>query len=291
MPPVITSVSPSMLQAAGGEIIAVAGSGFNVNCVIEIDGVAQDSNTTESPALITAVSKSNTAGPKDISVTDTIELTTDTVIDGVTFCNMPYNGAAAIFEKNKLATRTGFITLLELSGEGMVTRRVCKNTKSIIWNNKRWLPYPFVLDAITEAPGETPSIKVQVSNVTREIQAALEELNGPNNAIIKVYLVHTAHLGDEAPVWESAFSVQTADCNNEFVTFTCGLGYSPMQRRPIFKTIKYMCTFRYADIHCGVSAATKTTYPLCNHTLTDCEERGNESRFGGEISIPGGYFG
>src|ERR1035437_3091595 len=205
----------------------------------------------------------------------------------------PYSTAATIFNKNRLQSDGAWIILMAITIPGLSEiMRIARNTESIFWGGYTGRLIPFQIDDINEnTKGEMPVINIQISNITREIQAYLEQTNGSIDTEITILIVGAKHLDDNVPAWQATYALMQASCDENYITFQCGPKYQVNSRRPIFRNIKYLCPFEYGGTICGAPAATLTAYPTCDKSIIGCQIRANQTRFGGEISIPGDYIG
>jgi hypothetical protein len=287
------TIQPELFGIGGGQLFTITGDYFEEGMVVTIDGDACTDETVTDAQTMTAKTPAHAAEvglPVSITYPDggpTFE------IGDVVFSSEPYSGADPIFEKNRLFSAGTILTLLEVTIPGVTDPiRLVRNNQDITWNSHTWRAFPFILgDISANSNGEISPFNIQVSNVTREIQTILEDTDGADGLSIKVMLIHTDHMEPAEPLWQATYANQQPSYDRQWVTFSCGLRYPASSRRPLFKYLKYTCPFVYGDIRCAVSSATKTTYPTCAKTLPACKERSNETRFGGELNIPGYYFG
>lgn len=200
--------------------------------------------------------------------------------------------SAAIIEKNKISSDGVWLVLLEINVPGMGQAiRLVRNTEDITWAGVQWVAFPFDLDEIGEnSNGEIPNVAIRVSNVTRVIQGIIEKAGGGVGSTLTIRVVHSKHLDIDQPELEEEFCALSASCSAQWVTFNLGQSYPVMSRRPIYRYLKNHCQFIYGDVECGVALDTLQQYPNCSKTLTDCRTRGNSVRFGGEPTIPGGFY-
>lgn len=197
--------------------------------------------------------------------------------------------AAAILEKNKLASDGAWLILLEVQVPDGTVLRFARNTEDVSWNGETWVAFPFELSVMgEEAKGEIPKVSIQVSNVTRAVQPYLESSGGGVGSTAIIRVVHSGHLDMTTPELEELYSVTGVKVDAQWVTFTLGIEYPTTSRRPSRRNLKNFCPFRYGSVECGVSAAALAAYPACGKTLADCRERDNSTRYGGEPSIPQG---
>lgn len=196
---------------------------------------------------------------------------------------------SSIIEKNSIAGDGAWILLLEIKLKTPATTlRLTRNTDPITWNLHTWTPFPFDLDEMTEdSRGETPTISIKISNVTRIVQYYMEAGDGAVGAEVTLYVVHSKHL-DTTASFEETFEITDSAADNQWITINLGAGYPVAARRPEDRMLKNFCNFEYGGIRCGIPAATKVTYPTCNKTLANCRERNNKERYGGEPSLTSG---
>lgn len=201
--------------------------------------------------------------------------------------------AAAIMEKNKLASDGAWLVLLKILGkqEGVVPIYLVRNRDPIMWNQIEWVPFSFDMDNINDdGQGEIQSLTIKVSNVTRVIQGYLEAVSGGVDATVTVMVVHSNHLDVTDPEVEEEFSVTGTSCDDQWVYFTLGPAYPVSSRRPERRYLKNFCQFEYCGIECGLTDAVKTQYPNCDKTAVACAYRNNLTRYGGQLSIGGGIY-
>jgi lambda family phage minor tail protein L len=194
--------------------------------------------------------------------------------------------SAFIAEKNKVATASATIVLLEIQLDAL-TIRLAANNEDILWNSQTWQAFPFEIDTLDEAgQGEIPSIVVKVSNETTEIQQYLEAEDGAQGAAVIIRVINTEASSSTEAELELNLVLETVDWDEHFISFRL-TGPNCLSRRvPDRRYLKDFCPFTYGGIRCGVTAATMVTYPTCNGTRANCIERGNSTRFGGFPWMP-----
>lgn len=195
--------------------------------------------------------------------------------------------AIAKLEKNKISSTGAWLVLLEVQFEGE-TIRVVKNNEDIEWpadSGDIWTAFPFELGEVSEnSKGELPSLQLKVSNVTRTIQQYLEEYAGGTDATVILRVVMSEHLDLTTPELVETFSVKSTSTDAMWAYFNLGPDYSMTQRCPADKYNQNFCPYQFGKIKCGYNGSAYTT---CNKTLSDCRERNNNVRFGGNPGIPG----
>jgi phage-related protein len=291
----LTGISPSTASVLGGETLTLTGTLFAEGLDVTIGGVSQLNVVVVNDETISFVTTAQeNQGIVDVTITDGVDPLTLPAC--LTFTAPPYWNAGTIFNKNKLASDGAVLLLLEVSIPGIdETMRLVRNTENITWPTTGgyvWQAFPFNIDDTNESSkGELPIVHVQISNITRIVQSYLEQTNGAAGAEIKIRYVHAQHLDDTTPLWIGTFALMQADCDENNITIQCGPKYSVNVRRPIWRNVKYICPWMYGGTICGAPAATLASFPTCDKSIVNCEERDNASRYGGELSIPGDYYG
>jgi len=195
--------------------------------------------------------------------------------------------AAAYLEKNKLASTGAWIVLLEITLPSPSTDviRLARNNEDITWDGENWVGFPFEIDEIGESnKGEIPQVVVRVGNVTRVIQAYLEEAGGGIGAAIKVMVVHSGHLDLTTPEISLEYEAVASRYDNEWVAWTLGAENSYNRQFPKNRVLRNVCRFTFKDTRCGYIGAET----ICEHTHAACDSYGNADRFGGYIGVGSG---
>lgn len=186
--------------------------------------------------------------------------------------------AVAKREKNKLSTNSVFIILLDIVLDEDDTVRICYNTEDVTWNGHLYQAFPFTLGEVSETTdGSEPNVDLQVDNTSRALQSVVEAANGANNYPVIIRVVNTENLNSSTPELEEYFTVQKTTVTEKFITFTLGCEYSARTRRPMNRYMKNNCPFKFKGIRCGYNGANTS----CDHSLTDCRNNNNSTRFGG----------
>jgi phage-related protein len=228
-----------------------------------------------------------------------------------------------ILEKNKLATTTVWLLMLEITVPGISEPiRITSNNESVTWRGEPWIAFPFELDDISEeSKGEVPRVNLRVSNVTRSMESYLQDFdlytktNGYAPIEVKIYVVNnhgafssgvvtdstasgavtettvsgafTDELYDIVnpdPEVEHVFELMNPKTDSMWATFTLGAS-NPFNRRfPQARILKNHCRFIFKDAWCGYAGGQTT----CDKTLTRCRALSNSIRFGGFPGVGSG---
>lgn len=195
--------------------------------------------------------------------------------------NMLSLSTASILEKNKVATDSAWLMLLDIEYEANHVRLV-HNTENIEFQGNTYIAFPFSIADINENSTDLPNVKLSVSNVTKTIQRMAENNKGFTGAKVKVSIINT-NVKDIADL-EEHFVITGANATAEWMEFTLGTDFSFARRFPLIRIMKDYCPFKFKGVQCGY----KGNQTECNKTLSRCRELGNSVRFGGEPTIPQG---
>lgn len=194
---------------------------------------------------------------------------------------------AAKLEKNKLSGDGVWIVLLEFQFSG-ATYRICKNTENVNWNSEEWVAFPFELGELSETvKGSVPTIQIKVSNVNRIMQSYAEQSGGAIGTQVILRVVHSKYLSNTVPEIEEKFVITSVDADNLWVYINLSILNPIKMTFPRPKYLRNFCRFKFKGSRCGYTG----TDTSCNHTLEDCEAKGNSKNFGGFPGIPlGGIY-
>jgi len=198
--------------------------------------------------------------------------------------NLPAN---LIIEKNKLATPNPWIILLDIKLPNDTVLYFCKNNEDVVFQGRTYNAINFEIEPTkATSKGEIPTVTLRVSNVTRILQAYLEEYNGGVGSQVTVRVVNTAYLDEDYSELEMTFDVISAEADAYWITFTLGAPNPLLRRFPPDRYIADYCRWEFKSAECGYTGPATT----CNKTLENCRRLGNSKRFGGFPGLTGGYL-
>lgn len=154
--------------------------------------------------------------------------------------NIPAN---LILEKNRLATASVWLVLLDITLTDNTVFQLVKNNEDITFNGDVYSAFNFEMEPTEQTgKGEIPSVTLKVSNVTKLIQPYLETLDGGIGSSVKLTVANSDHLTEDYTEFEMTFDV--IDCNSsaQWVTFTLG---APNLLSQMFLLNKYLA------LHCN----------------------------------------
>jgi phage-related protein len=191
-----------------------------------------------------------------------------------------------LVEKNKLATPNAWLLFMDvvLPDEGETEFHLVNNTENITFRGREYTAINFDIDPDQQtSKGEIPTLSLRVSNVTRILQAYLEELNGALGASATVMIVSSGHLTSDYAELTLNYDVLGAEASDLWVTFHLGAP-NPMRRRfPLYRYIANHCGWSYRSVECAYGGVLAT----CKRTLADCRAHGNSRRYGGFPGLNG----
>ena len=194
--------------------------------------------------------------------------------------------ANLILEKNKLATTSAWLLLVEITLPSATVIRLARNNENVTFQSNTYTAFPFDIDSTkSSGQGEIPQVQLRVSNVTRLLQAYVEQYNGGVGFTVKITVVNSALLAENYAELQMTFDVLACQSDSQWITFTLGAP-NPLRRRyPLYRAIANHCNWTYKGRECNYTGARAT----CKRTLADCQAHSNSARFGGRpgLSSPG----
>lgn len=196
--------------------------------------------------------------------------------------NLPSN---LIIEKNKIATPNAWLILLEITLTSGVKFYLVKNTEDITFQGQTYTAINFEIEPTKHTgQGEIPTVTLRVSNVSRILQAYLEDLTGGIGSTVKITVVNSAYLNENYSELEMTFDVIATQSDAQWVSFTLGAPNPLLNRFPLHRYIAEHCSWQFKSRECNYSGSAVT----CKRTFANCRELGNTHRFGGYLGLSGG---
>lgn len=186
--------------------------------------------------------------------------------------------SALAIEKNKLTTTGVWLILLDITLTSGLVLNIVRNNENVTWNGTEYSAFPFEIDAVSDSSkGELPTLQLSLSNVTRIIQAYLEELDGAVGSIVTMHVVNSSHLTEDSSTLDMSFVVLSVNTTAMKAVFTLG-SPSPLRRRfPLTRYLANHCNWQFKSAECSYSGDAT----VCNRTYDFCYTLGNTRRFGG----------
>lgn len=193
---------------------------------------------------------------------------------------------AAIASANNTELDAAWLLLLEIIIDGEEEHiYLVHNNEDISWNGQLWQAFPFSLsESKSDNKGTLSNATIEVDNTSRDLEYYLSRGNGGAGSKVVLRCVRSDDLTATEADFEEYFTVKSTTVTESKVSFALGNAYSSKSRRPWRRYLKNTCSFKYKGVRCGCTSNLTS----CNHTLSDCRERGNSKRFGGFPGIPQG---
>ncbi len=190
----------------------------------------------------------------------------------------------ATIERNKTSTKSAMLWLLDVMLD--TPFYVTNNNENVTYNNQLYMAFPFSVGDITDDGKETPSIQLKISNITRDIGVVVSGAGGGGGTEIVLRVVNYKLINGVSSMsleLEETFQITKTQIDAYWVTFTISIPRDLTVRFPMRTVLKNFCPYRFKDIECGYIGEET----VCNKTLSNCRERNNSRRFGGEPGLVG----
>lgn len=154
---------------------------------------------------------------------------------------------------------------------------------NVIYGGIEYQKFPITHEYISEnIEGEIDSVKITVCNISRLIQAYLEQYNFRNKKV-RILMVWANQLSDPDAYIEDIYYIDSYTADQKDVAFTLKSKFDVLEvTLPARKYSRNYCGWKFKSAECGYSGGETE----CNKTLTRCRELSNQTRFGGFPSIP-----
>ena len=196
---------------------------------------------------------------------------------------------ALILEKNKLATANPWLVTLDVTfpAPASTTLYLVANTEDVPFQTRTYTAFPFKIDIMDQGgQGEIPTFRIMFSNVTRVLQAYLEELDGAVGATVLIRWINAAYLSEDYAELELTFEVLETVADAQWITLTLGTDNLLRQNFPEYRYLAGHCNWvkRFKDVECAYAGAATS----CDGTLDTCRTLNNSPRYGGHPGLAGG---
>jgi lambda family phage minor tail protein L len=185
-------------------------------------------------------------------------------------------------EKNKATNKPIFLYTIELY-DGVNSLHLAEYDADVVFNSVTYTRFPIKHDFISEnTQGEISSIKVTVANVSRLIQAYLENYDW-RGLKVTIRMVWANQLTDPDAYIDHIFYIDSYSADQNAVEFTLSEKYNVLGLQlPSRVYSRNYCCWKFKSTECGYVGGQN----VCNKTFQKCREWANQERFGGFPSIP-----
>lgn len=191
---------------------------------------------------------------------------------------------ALILEKNKLATPNPWLFTLDVAFPDETNLYLVNNTENITFQGRTYQAFPFQIEAMKQSSkGEIPTLVLRVSNVSRLLQAYLEQYNGAVGATVLLRVINAAYLAEDYAELEMPFDIIDTGTDAMWVTFTLGAPNPLRSNFPHYKYLGEHCNWQFKSFECAYNGPSE----VCQRTLLYCRQLNNSNRFGGFPGLSG----
>lgn len=185
-------------------------------------------------------------------------------------------------EKSKQENRPVFLYTIE-NYDGVSDLNLTGYDEDIVYDSVTYTRFPISHEFVGENnQGQIDQVKVRLANVSRLIQAYLEEYDFRGKKVI-IRMVWKDQLSDPDAYMDDIFYVDsyTADQNNVEFTLTTKFDVLAVDL-PARRYARNHCSWKFKSAQCGYTGGETT----CNKTQQRCKELANYQRFGAFPSVP-----
>lgn len=190
-------------------------------------------------------------------------------------------------ESRKLETKSAWLWLLDVTITGVEeTLRLVNNTENIPYGGNTYTRCSFTLGPwrYTET-GELPTRELKVTNIdiVNYMLPYVRAYSGAIGSTVVTTPVNSLHLDVDMSGKAMEFMVLASSPSEQWIVFQLGAPNPLIQRVPRHKYFAdYCCVVAdFKKTECGYAGAEI----ICNGTLKQCRQYGNQTRFGGEPGL------
>jgi lambda family phage minor tail protein L len=185
-------------------------------------------------------------------------------------------------EKNKASNRPIFLYTI-YAYDGSNNLYFAEYDIDVVFDDITYTKFPIKHDYISEnINGQIDSIKISVSNVSREIQGYLET-NDLRGKKVKITMVWANQLSDVNAKIDDIYYIDTITANQAVAEFTLTSKFDVLNvDLPGRRYSRNYCAWKFKSTECGYGGAETS----CNKTFQRCRDLSNQERFGGFPAIP-----
>lgn len=190
---------------------------------------------------------------------------------------------ANVIEKNKLASGTPYLVFAAIgvihptTKELVETIRVVRNNEDVTYQGQLWVATAFDIELKEEANTQ-PTITVSFADMTRGLQARLQEYGGGVGFTVTLIVQAANNLTQDPEVIEQ-FEVLSSSAEEYHVSFQIGAESALTKSFPRRRQTRDYCQWKYKSAECGYTGPL----PTCDYSLSGpngCGAHNNTIRFG-----------
>ncbi len=186
-------------------------------------------------------------------------------------------------EKDKQENKP--IYLYEIDGVPEDFKYLAEYDGDVVFGGHTYKKFPLKRSIISESrDGKVDTLRITISNVSREVQYYLENNDGLRGEKIRILQVWADHLAEPTNYIEDIFYIESTVAGEHQAEFNLTSKFDVMDAVvPGRRLSRLYCQWIFKSAECGYDGIETT----CNKTLTHCRELENQLRFGGFPGCPG----
>ena len=190
--------------------------------------------------------------------------------------------AVSITEKNSSENKPIFLYTI-YDYDGSTDMFLAEYDTDITFDGQTYTRFPISHEYVGEnTQGEIQTLKVKVANVSRYIQAFLEEYDFCGLKV-KITLVWANQLAETDAKIEDIYYIDSYTADEQAVEFNLTSRFDVLDvTLPVRSYSRNYCQWKFKSTECGYAGGET----VCNRTLTRCRVLDNSERFGGFPSVP-----
>jgi hypothetical protein len=198
---------------------------------------------------------------------------------------------AAVIEKNKLASGTPFLAMLDIEvvdpNTGVVNETIhfVRNSEDInyAYNGNLYIATEFNIELKSEA-GSQPQLNLTVKDITRALQGRMQAYGGGVGFNVTFMVIRGDAL-TAAPDYIDFFQITTASAQEYEAQFTLGAENALTMTFPRRRQTKDFCQWRYKDPDTCAYGGTLESCDLTLKGANGCRVHQNSPNYGGNPGI------
>jgi len=192
-----------------------------------------------------------------------------------------------LIEKNKINAQYPWLLLVKFAlyeGESNeLIYRFVKNFPDITFQGEEYKGFNFDISFIEQSTeGKIPTTSIAVCNVTQYLQGTLEDYEGAVDGKITLTIVHADSLDEDYSELELEFDIVKTSLDGGAIEFELGAPSALRRRFPLHRHLPDKCPYEFGSARCGYTGGDS----VCYKRYSDCREKENQVRFGGEVMLP-----
>lgn len=193
-------------------------------------------------------------------------------------------GTAFITAKNAKLVKPIYLYTLLYDPTGNKYKYWTNWPQSVLFDGQIYEFFPITHSTISEdSTGAIQKASVKILNISREIQAIIDDNDGLRDRPLTITQVFEDTLSDPTAFISDSFVVADVTVTEREASLNLSSTLDVLEVRiPRNQISRSFCRFRFKSSECGYAGAEFQ----CNKTLQRCRELGNSTRFGAFPATP-----